>query len=685
MRRNVHAYARRLFGLAALLLLVGLLFGSLPAAAATGTTYKAEFYAEGELVATVPFSDPAAGFDVTIEVPKKEGYTGAWEPYTLGNADIQIHAVYTAIPGYQPPLDDGSVINFLVLLILILLVCILLLVILTLRARKILRANGLWGKGHAVTAKVQPNVQNESAPQDTPAAQEKTAHAEAEVAEENGKKSDASVEDHAGQEEAETCPASAEAGEASPTANATLSAAQEASNEECTKAPSQEQAPVPGEELQVAPCEEMSPVQEEQPESAVQNDAKQEQAQPDLALGKAAATASAFSMMMADGSEDELSTVLVGRDGRRVQVKYRQSFRARMMSASEESKGYYNDLKNYILSFEDVSCSDSQNYESFSGGRRPLAKMNISGKTMILYLALDPVALEGSKYKFENVGDRRRFEKTPVKVKVRSARSFKWAKELIDMTMAEAGRSFVSLREDVYAPDGSVSREELMRMGLIKMEARDLATGKKVDEADVLKMIEEGAVPEGRKMGTPVFAAKEETAPDLSPAIAVAAVAAASVIAADGDDGAEDASALTEGFTLADMPMMANVTLLPEEEVIPQVESVTAEEAETLIENVVATQHIEHVAAPQTVKGSQKRGKAAVLNIDLLDRHYAAGETVTLARLKADGLLPRNAQKLKILAHGSLSKPLTVEADAFSLTAVKMILLTGGHAVLDDE
>ena len=37
--------------------------------------------------------------------------------------------------------------------------------------------------------------------------------------------------------------------------------------------------------------------------------------------------------------------------------------------------------------------------------------------------------------------------------------------------------------------------------------------------------------------------------------------------------------------------------------------------------------------------------------------------------------------RLKVLASGSLDKALTVEADAFSVQAIKMITLTGGHAV----
>ena len=49
--------------------------------------------------------------------------------------------------------------------------------------------------------------------------------------------------------------------------------------------------------------------------------------------------------------------------------------------------------------------------------------------------------------------------------------------------------------------------------------------------------------------------------------------------------------------------------------------------------------------------------------------------------LKEKNMVADNLGRLKVLASGSLDKALTVEADAFSVQAIKMITLTGGHAV----
>ena len=193
----------------------------------------------------------------------------------------------------------------------------------------------------------------------------------------------------------------------------------------------------------------------------------------------------------ADMGDGEMATTLLTADGRRIIVKYRHSFRSRIIQADEESKAYYADMKNYLMSYEKIGASDSQNYESFSVGRQQIAKLNLSGKTLILYLALDPQKLDGSKYKFENAGDRKRFEKTPLKIKIRSARSQKWAKELIDMAMLENGIPQGETKNESYAMPYE-DKATLVARGLIQVTAQDAQSGAKIDEAIVLSLLAAG-------------------------------------------------------------------------------------------------------------------------------------------------------------------------------------------------
>ena len=78
-------------------------------------------------------------------------------------------------------------------------------------------------------------------------------------------------------------------------------------------------------------------------------------------------------------------------------------------------------------------------------------------------------------------------------------------------------------------------------------------------------------------------------------------------------------------------------------------------------------------------------GKKHEINIDVISRNFASDETVSLATLKEKRLIPRNARAVKILARGTLDKPLCVIAQDFSTAAIKMITLTGGQAMLVDR
>lgn len=115
----------------------------------------------------------------------------------------------------------------------------------------------------------------------------------------------------------------------------------------------------------------------------------------------------------------------------------------------------------------------------------------------------------------------------------------------------------------------------------------------------------------------------------------------------------------------------------------PVLDTVSVDEANDLMSDSDALAAIESVSAddlPPTVYSSH--GKKYEVNIDVISNAFSADETVSLDSLKEKGLVPKGAKAVKILARGSLDKPLTVIAQDFSSAAVKMITLTGGHALL---
>jgi large subunit ribosomal protein L15 len=70
------------------------------------------------------------------------------------------------------------------------------------------------------------------------------------------------------------------------------------------------------------------------------------------------------------------------------------------------------------------------------------------------------------------------------------------------------------------------------------------------------------------------------------------------------------------------------------------------------------------------------------VNLLDLEARFAAGEAVTLDRLKARGLATRKGVPVKVLAKGELTKGLTVHAHGFSAAARKQIEAAGGSCQL---
>ncbi len=103
---------------------------------------------------------------------------------------------------------------------------------------------------------------------------------------------------------------------------------------------------------------------------------------------------------------------------------------------------------------------------------------------------------------------------------------------------------------------------------------------------------------------------------------------------------------------------------------------VSAGEVKLLMRDEVAATLVE---VSETFSDFSVKG---IINIDTLSENFKDGETVTLEEIKnrVDGF-NKKVTYIKVLARGTLDKKLFVEADNFSLDAVKMLTLTGGKAL----
>lgn len=102
---------------------------------------------------------------------------------------------------------------------------------------------------------------------------------------------------------------------------------------------------------------------------------------------------------------------------------------------------------------------------------------------------------------------------------------------------------------------------------------------------------------------------------------------------------------------------------------------VKMEEAESMLSDSMAKNMIRNEKEVVYTEGRSK----SVVNVDTLSRNFFADDRVDVNILKEKSLVPYDTGYVKVLARGAIDKPLKVYANDFSLSAVKMILLSGGE------
>ena len=76
------------------------------------------------------------------------------------------------------------------------------------------------------------------------------------------------------------------------------------------------------------------------------------------------------------------------------------------------------------------------------------------------------------------------------------------------------------------------------------------------------------------------------------------------------------------------------------------------------------------------------RVEAFPINVETLEKQFAAGETVDLDTLRAKGIVPKLVDTVKILAEGKLTKKLVIKAHRISEAAKAKVEAAGGSVEL---
>ncbi|MDE6613132.1 MAG: uL15 family ribosomal protein, partial [Clostridia bacterium] len=323
--------------------------------------------------------------------------------------------------------------------------------------------------------------------------------------------------------------------------------------------------------------------------------------------------------------------------------RYNRSFTAKLIQSDDKVKNYYSAIKNELKKYP-VKERTSWRYETFKTGRKLIARITLRGKTLCLYCALNASDYDGTKYKVEDVSSKKSNADVPALFRIKNDRRAKYSEKIISELMAKhALEGDENKYEDYAAQYPYEELESLIERKLVKL----LALKSSAVESEVATLPVTGALPQ--EVLEEVAAAEPEIAEE----------AAAEIFEPEEESAAGQLA-----------PVEAAGEALPPEEVLPEVSVAQADE-------ILPDEKVEnYIKVSEKVSDKTKR---AIVNIDTLGRYFKSGDKVTLEEIKRR--VPDVNKKttyIKILARGTLDKPLEIEADDFSPAAVKMIILTGG-------
>lgn len=118
-------------------------------------------------------------------------------------------------------------------------------------------------------------------------------------------------------------------------------------------------------------------------------------------------------------------------------IDIRKSFIERLSEMDESVIEWHDRLQAHLTSYRKVKSRYSARCDSYRMGRDLLAKMAIGGKTLKLYLALDPedAALEDGKYHQRDLSETSAYQEVPFMLPIRSDLAVRKACRVIDYMM----------------------------------------------------------------------------------------------------------------------------------------------------------------------------------------------------------------------------------------------------------
>ena len=130
-------------------------------------------------------------------------------------------------------------------------------------------------------------------------------------------------------------------------------------------------------------------------------------------------------------------------------LKFDKSFTAKLILADNAVKEYYSDIATEILKYNKIKSRTGWSGVTFTAGRDRFASVAFVGKTLCLYLAVDPDEIGGGKYKAKNVEEIKKRAKTPAMLKIKSDGGKRYALKVISAVAENFG---LELKSEPIAP-----------------------------------------------------------------------------------------------------------------------------------------------------------------------------------------------------------------------------------------
>ena len=221
-----------------------------------------------------------------------------------------------------------------------------------------------------------------------------------------------------------------------------------------------------------------------EPEDEPQEDVKEEQEVKEEASNENSDDEEEF-------EDEEEDAVLSDNQGHFFKLMYNKSFTAKLIQTDDNIKNYYQELKNYILSYKGTVSRMSWGNDSINKGRNNLLKFSFKRKNLYLYLALNADEYADSKYRLTKV-ETKKYQSVPSLYAVRNDRNLQYAKELIDIICQKLELEKGDLKADNYVLPYEDTKA-LLEKGLIK-EVKKALSDKKEIKVKTRKEVSESEV-----------------------------------------------------------------------------------------------------------------------------------------------------------------------------------------------